>query len=466
MSVALHVTSSAAAPPPTMPVGAKKPKERIVRTELPHKLGFLLEMHRYKVAYGGRGAAKSRSFAAALLNLGAAQRLRILCAREIQRSIKDSVHKLLSDTIEALGLGGFYQVLETEIRGRNGTEIIFSGLAGHTVESIKSFEGIDIVWVEEAQSVSKRSWDVLIPTIRAENSEIWVSFNPDMDTDDTYRRFVVNPPPGAAVVKMNWQDNPWFPAVLNAEREHALRFAPDDYANIWEGACKTSVAGAIYSRELAAMYEDRRVRPLPYDPRLPVHTIWDLGWNDAMSILFIQKPVPSAVNIINYLEDSQRTYAQYKAQMDGLGYSWGFHYLPHDGESKNPQTGKNAKQTLEGLGLKNIKIIARDPDPYGEGIRRTRMMLPRIYLDDTERQADSGHLGCHRLLECFKRYRRGVPSTTGEPGDPVHDEYSHGMDAVRGLAQIVDQIRNEIEIKRPPTVAKFRSSVRGAGALG
>ena len=150
-----------------------------INAGFPKKLQFLFDRCRYKVAYGGRGSAKSWSFARALLIIGVDEQLRILCAREIQKSIKQSVHKLLSDQIVELGLENEYEVFETEIRGRNGTYISFSGLSDHTVATIKSFEGCDIVWIEEAQTVSKRSWDILVPTIRKDGSEIWVTFNPD-----------------------------------------------------------------------------------------------------------------------------------------------------------------------------------------------------------------------------------------------------------------------------------------------
>ena len=205
--------------------------------KFPSKLQFLFEPHRLKAAYGGRGSGKSWSFARALLIQAANKPLRVLCAREIQKSIKQSVHTLLNDQIQALGLGAFYEVLEAEIRGLNGSSFSFTGLATNTVESIKSFEGCDIVWVEEAQTVSKKSWDILIPTIRKPDSEIWVSFNPNIDTDDTYQRFVVEPPESAHIVKINYNDNPWFPDVLEEERQHSLKTNPD-YNNIWEGECK------------------------------------------------------------------------------------------------------------------------------------------------------------------------------------------------------------------------------------
>lgn len=456
-----------------MSVAIPAGEPRLITAQLPKKLGFLLEMHPYKVAWGGRHGLKTRSFAVALLTLGANQKLRILCCREIMNSIKDSVHQELKMTIEALGLTKFYTVLDNEIRGRNGTVFIFSGLAGHSVESLKSYAGVDIVWVEEAQTVKKRSWDILIPTLRAENSEFWVSFNPDMDDDDTYTRFLVNPPPGTKSVKMGWQDaaeleakypgNGWFPAVQNAKRLHSEKTEPDDYPNIWGGEPRTVVVGAIYAREILQMVEETRIRPVPYDPRLPVHRVWDLGWNDAMSIIMVQKPAPSTLNVINYMEDSFRTYAEYIADMQRLNYLWGTDWLPHDGEHHDPKSGTSAKKILQGFGCK-VRIIPRT-DPESR-IKAARMMFPRVYIDNTARKALTGYLGAARLLECLKRYKRHVPKTTDEPAAPVHDSVSHAADAYGGLAEIVDQIRNEGDRKPPPPVQVRRSTVRGAGMLG
>lgn len=439
---------------------------RTVPINLPRKLGFLLEMHRYKVLYGGRGSAKSHSIAQALLALGSCQRLRILCAREIQRSIENSVHALLKDYIEKLGLQSFYQVLETEIIGANGTRFIFSGLAQHTVDSIKSFEGVDIVWVEEGQTVSKRSWDILIPTIRAPGSEIWVSFNPDMERDDTYQRFVKNRPPRSVVVKINYTDNPWFPRELEEERDYCERTNPDDYANIWLGECRQVVAGAIYAKEMGAMSVEGRLRAVPYDPRLPVHTIWDLGWNDKMVVVMVQKPIPTVVNIINYYEDNFRTYAEVLGELDRLGYRWGTDWLPHDGANANPQTGKSAQQVLRLLRRPDVKLIGRGNAE--DGIRQTRMMLPRTYIDDSVRKTlnGTGFMGGSRLIECLRRYRRNVPRTTNEPATPVHDEFSHGADAVRGLAMIVDKLTGEFSGRQAPRLATFQVADPGMGMLG
>jgi len=165
---------------------------------IPEPMGALYEPRRYKIMYGGRGGGKSHTVAQALLDMGARKPLRILCAREIQKSMRDSVHRLLKDYIVKLGLESFYEVLDTEIRGRNGTLILFTGLQSHTVDSIKSFEGVDLVWIEEAHAISKKSLDTLIPTIRKEGSEIWMTLNPDMDTDEKikWRSTLVSVKPG------------------------------------------------------------------------------------------------------------------------------------------------------------------------------------------------------------------------------------------------------------------------------
>jgi phage terminase large subunit len=197
---------------------------------LPTKLRFLREPHRYKVLYGGRGGIKSWSIAQSLLIAGGKQDLRIPCAREIMQSIRESVHQLLEDQITRLGMKGEYEVQKAEIRHRHrNTSFTFHGLRDQSVHNIKSLEGADILWVEEAQNVSKKSWRTVIPTIRKPGSEIWVSFNPELETDDTYQRFVVNPPPNAVVVKTSFRDNPALSEELKIEIEHLKATDPDEY---------------------------------------------------------------------------------------------------------------------------------------------------------------------------------------------------------------------------------------------
>lgn len=423
-----------------------------MNVQFPAKLAFLFEPHRYKVAHGGRGSTKSWSAARALLIRGAAESRRVGCFREVQKSIKDSVHKLLCDQISGLNIGAYYDVFEHEIRGKAGSEFIFGGLAQHTVESIKSYEGLDDAWVEEGQVVKKRSWDILLPTIRKTGSEVWVTLNPDMETDETYQRFVADPPASAKVVQMNWQDNPWFTAELEAERQETLRRDPENYSNIWEGVPKRVATGAIYRYEVEKLYADRRVRPVPYDPLLSVHTVWDLGWNDAMTIGFWQR-AGAEVRCIDYIEDSHRTLDWYVAEIEKRKWRWGTDFIPHDGKAKNTQTGKSTEEALKAMG-RNVVVLPGIS--VEEGIKASRLMFPRIYIDEgKEEDRRAKETGTPRLLECLKRYQRAMNQRTGEGGEPLHDEYSHGADMFRYTGMAVDQMGNA-EKARPIAYTRKR----------
>lgn len=200
----------------------------------PRKFQPLFKPARYKVAYGGRGSAKSWNIARALLTIAHNRPIRVLCGRELQTSIKDSVHRLLCDQIEIMGLQAHFSTINNEVRGINGSLFIFEGLR-HNINKIKSLEGIDYAWIEEAEKVSEESWEVLIPTIRKEKSEIWVSFNPDQEADPTYQRFIINTPPDTILINVSWRDNPWFPEVLRKEKDYLASVDPDAYAHVWEG---------------------------------------------------------------------------------------------------------------------------------------------------------------------------------------------------------------------------------------
>lgn len=206
----------------------------------------LFRPHRYKVLYGGRGGAKSWSIARALVAIAYTSTKRILCARELQGSISDSVHKLLKDQIELMGLLPWFTITQNSIVCTiTGSEFIFKGLR-HNFTEIKSTEGIDICWVEEAQFVTKDSWEVLIPTIRKQGSEIWISFNPEEEADETYKRFVLHPPHDCWSKKVGWQDNPWFPDTLEAERVYMLETDPEGYEHVWGGHPKTIGDAVIF----------------------------------------------------------------------------------------------------------------------------------------------------------------------------------------------------------------------------
>lgn len=192
---------------------------------------------RYRVAYGGRGSGKSFTFALMAAIWGYAEPLRILCTRELQVSIKESMHAEIKNAIESLPwLAAHYEVGEAFIRGKNGTEFIFRGLR-HNISAVKSMAQIDLCIVEEAADVPQHSWQSLLPTIRAPKSEVWAVYNPKSPTDPVDVMFRQEPPPRSMVVEINYSDNPWFPAELEEQRKHARRIMnPADYAWIWEGA--------------------------------------------------------------------------------------------------------------------------------------------------------------------------------------------------------------------------------------
>lgn len=404
------------------------------QVHFPPKLKCLFQPSRYKFIRGGRGSGKSWGIARALMLLGASRQLRILCTREVQKSIKQSVHQLLSDQIRALGLEGFYEVLATEIRGKNGTQFLFAGLSDMTADSIKSFEGVDIVWLEEAQTLTKRSLTILIPTIRKEGSEIWASYNPELETDPIHDMAVVNPPPGAVSVLMNWNDNEWFPGTLEQERLHAkATMKPADYAHVWEGQCKPAVEGAIYADEIAAVLSENRVCRVPYDPLLKLHTVWDLGFNDAMAIALVQRQA-SEIRVIDFIEDNRLPLPEYVTKLNERGaMNWGTDWLPHDGFAKKHQTGRSDAEVLRALGRADVQ---QTPSMDVEaGIRQARLLFPRVVFNDTP--------GVRAFLEHLKRYRRHVSRTTGEAGRPLHDAHSHAGDVFRYLAIVADQLAND-----------------------
>jgi phage terminase large subunit len=399
---------------------------------LPKKLLPLLSPKRYKVLYGGRGSAKSWSVARALVHLATIRPIRVLCARETQKSIQESVHRLIKDQIGALGVEHLFDVQETKIVGVNGSDFAFAGVRQQGVANLKSFEAVDICWVEEAQVVTKKSWDVLIPTIRKPGSEIWITFNPELEDDETYKRFVTDGvgDPDMWVCEVNYHDNPWFGEELEAERVKMEKRDPEGYKTTWLGQCRPAVEGAIYANEIGALVTSGRIRNVPYDPMLKVHTVWDLGWNDSTSIICVQR-AGAEVRIIDYIEGNHRTLADYAQDIKAKGWNRGTDWLPHDGNAKSLQTGKSPKEVLGGLGC-NPEIV--DNLEVEQGIHAARLMFPRCYFDK-ENTAP--------LVNALKRYRRQQNQTTGAFGAPLHDDNSHPADAFRYLAVVVDKLGNE-----------------------
>jgi phage terminase large subunit len=418
-------------------------QEVIAKAEFPVKAQILFkpEKSRYRVMHGGRGGAKSWAAARALLIKAAKVPLRVLCAREFQTSLKDSVHKLLSDQIQALGLDMFYEITQATIRGKNGSEFNFVGLKNN-VANVKSYEGVDICWVEEAQTVSRNSWNVLIPTIRKENSEIWITFNPELDTDETYQRFVAYPPQNAIVQQINWSDNPWFPETLHEEKDALKARDIHAYNQVWEGMCRQTVDGAIFANEMQLAEANGRITKVPYDPMKPVHAIWDLGWSDQTAIWFLQF-IGMETRLISYLEDNQKTVNYYLSELQKKGYIYDTMWLPHDAGNKTlASAGRSIEEIVRNAGFKT-KVLPRVP--VVDSINAARTMFPNMWFDRDN---------CADGLACLRHYRYDVDPDTGMfSKTPRHDQYSHGADAFRYIAMMVK------ETPKP----KAKSSVAQAG---
>ncbi len=405
-----------------------------VSADFPEPLDFLFEPHRYKGVRGGRGKGASWGMARALLLQGATTPLRILCCRETQKSIAGSVHQLLADQIKGLGLEQFYEVLKQSITGVNGTTFEFAGLK-HNVGNIKSLEGCDRVWVEEAQLVSKHSWDTLIPTIRKDGSEIWLSWNDILDTDDTHKRFVLATPPDSVIKKLTYRDNPWFPDVLRIEMEHLRATDPKAYQNVWEGDCRSSIDGAIYEDEVKIAEEEKRITEVSYDRTRPVDTVWDLGFGDSTAIWFVQA-VDGWYNLIDYLEDEGQTIAWYLIQLQQKGYLYGIDWLPHDGLDTiiHGRLAGDRSRSIEGImraAGRNVRMIPKML--VSEGINAARTIFPQCRFDAGK---------CYEGLRALRMYQWGKPSPEGvHKREPLHDAASHGADAFRGMAIAVKQPR-------------------------
>ncbi len=425
----MEITSS---PLPRPMIGTQTPPTAI---EFPESLQCLFQPKRFKILWGGRGAGRSWGVARALLLKGLQQPLRVLCVREFQNSIGESVHKVLSDQIEALSLSEYYRIEKAKIYGPNGTEFSFEGIKNNTTR-IKSYEGIDICWVEEAVKVSKSSWEILIPTIRRENSEIWMTFNPELETDYTYRRFVLQADDSCIVRKMTFEDNPWFPEVLRQEMLRDKERDYDSYLNVWLGHCKVALQGAVYGRELRRAMEENRICKVPYEQSVPVDVFFDLGRADNTAMWFAQR-VGMERRLLKYheangtsipIDDLTGGINYFIRYMQGTGYIIGTVFLPHDAKAKRLGSKRSIEEIFRQGGFR-VQIVPRLS--VTDGINAARIIFPTCWFDEE---------GCEDGINALRHYRYKVMESIDDnspkqlSNDPVHDWASDGADAFRYFA--------------------------------
>lgn len=411
----------------------------ILRVEVPRALKPLLQPARYKGAYGGRGGAKSHFFAEQLIVRCFSEPTRAVCIREVQNSLKESVRQLLIDKIAKFDLGGSFDVQEAEIRGPNGSLIIFRGMQAYNAANIKSLEGYDIAWVEEAQTLSAVSLRMLRPTIRKAGSELWFSWNPRHD-DDAVDAFLRGPhrPKDAIVVPVGWQDNPWLPTELLAEMRQDYAADPEMAEHVWGGGYEIVSEGSYYARLLAEAEREGRIGDFPHVHGRPVRTSWDIGVDDYSAVWFIQDDGVRPT-VIDYYEasgegaedivraclpelipDTHEAARQIVTIGRHVPWRYAEHFLPHDVRNREwGGGGRSRVQVLQGLGVKPIRVgAAQGPE---ERISAVRKLLPLCRFNDTP----SVRHGIKRL----QRYSRKFNEAMQTFGGPLHDENSHGADA-------------------------------------
>lgn len=426
---------------------------------------------RYKVLYGGRGRGASWYMARAALIDGFEKPMLILCTRELQKSIKDSVHRLLKNQISLLGLDYFYTVTEKSIKGNNGTEFIFLGLK-HNAEEIKSTEGIDRVLIEEAHNLTEAGWDVLTPTIRKEDSEIWISFNTRFKFDHVYQLFVATDyyKDQAIVIKSSYRDNKHFPEVLREEMENQKAKDYEKYLHVWEGELKTLTEGAIFGAQITKAKQDGRLLNIPINS-VEVDTFWDVGKSDSTAIWFIQR-VGMEYRVIDYYENRLEDIEHYikvlkgeHPEVEGMGYTYGKHYMPHDVEHDRLGMVKNIKDQFIDGGIKPVKVVERIRAKE-TAIQMARNIFSQCYFHQGDgvsgMKTRDGRMDRGWEVLCNYRYEYKDDRDVFVQS-PHHDWASNGSDAFQQFAQSVPRTRtreDDISERRRNSIKRNKSKNR------
>ena len=409
---------------------------KVADVELPAKLIPVFEgTARIRGAYGGRGSGKTRSFALMSAVFGyrwgqSGLRGTILCGREFMNSLGESSMAEVKNAILSVDwLADYYEIGEKFIRSKDGRiTYTFAGLR-RSLDSIKSQSRILIAWVDEAESVSGRAWDLLMPTVREEdksigfNSEIWVTWNPESKYSATHERFRESFPSNSKIVALQWQDNDWFPDILNEQRLEDKDKRPDMYEHIWEGGYLVYSEGAYYSTELRRAKDEDRITKVRYDRGKGVITAWDLGIGDSTSIVFAQF-IGAEVHIIDFYEASGAGLEHYVKMLQDKGYVYDQHVLPHDVRVRELGSGKSRVEMLEELGIHNIDIAPQLL--IDDGIQQVRTLLDKCYFDE---------VSCEKLIDSLLAYSREWDDNGMTwRMRPKHDWSSHACDAMRYLA--------------------------------
>jgi phage terminase large subunit len=395
----------------------------------PKLIPVFTQKARYRIAKGGRGSAKTRTFALMTAVRGYQWGMegktgQILCGREFMNSLEDSSLEEVKAAIRSVPwLLDYYELGDRYIKSKDGAiSYTFAGLR-RSLDSLKSKARILVAWIDEAETVSETAWRKLIPTVREDNSEIWVTYNPESKESATHKRFVEQTPDDSILVDMNWRDNPWFPDVLETERLEDQRKRPDIYDHVWEGDFLIHAEGAYYATEMRNCKDQGRVGTVAYDPSVSVTTAWDLGIGDSTAIWFAQH-VGAEVRLIDFYESSGVGLDHYVRVLNEKGYVYGNHILPHDVRVRELGSGKSRLEVLDSLGARPVSIAPSLM--VDDGIQAVRSMLANCWFD-----AEKCDRGVHALRQYHREYDDNGKVWRSRP---AHDWASHASDAFRYLA--------------------------------
>ncbi len=396
----------------------------------------LLHPARYKGAHGGRGSGKSQFFGGLAVEDALrfpgdyGEGIRIVCVREVQKSLKESSKRLIESKLEEHGLGekdGF-KVFKDVIETPKGGLIIFQGMQDHTAESIKSLEGFDRAAIEEAQTLSETSLQMLRPTIRKEYadgtaSEIWASWNPRLKRDPIDVLLRQSPPTNSVVVEANWRDNPWFPSVLEQERQDSLRLEPDQYDHVWEGGYVTVAKGAYFAEHLATAKAENRIGNVAEDPLMAKYAIWDIGGTGAKAdhtVIWIMQFIGKEIRVLDHYEAQGQPLATHIAWLRENGYGKAECILPHDGDTHDKVYDVSYQSALEAAQFSVEVVPNQGKGAAGMRVEAVRRAFPSIWFNEKTTEAGRQALGWYHEKKDEKR-DIGL--------GPEHDWSSHSADA-------------------------------------
>lgn len=433
------------------------------RIELPPKLiPVFVGKRRYRGAYGGRGSGKTRSFAkmAAVRGYQLSQEGKsgvIVCGREFMNSLDESSMAEVKAAIASEPwLAANYDVGEKYIRTMDGRiSFAFIGLR-HNLDSIKSKSQIHILWVDEAEPVSETAWQKVVPTVREHGSEIWVTWNPERKNSDTHKRFRINPPEDAAIVEINYSDNPWFPDVLENERTEDLNKRPDQYAHIWEGDFVTVVEGAYFARDMTVAKSSGRIGNVAKDPLMTVRAVWDIGGTgakaDACSIWICQF-IGREIRVLDYYEAVGQPLSVHVQWLRSQGYSDALCILPHDGGNNDKVFDVSFQSALTEAGFETIVVPNQGKGAARMRIEAARRLFPSIWFNEATTEAGRDALGWYHEKRSSDDRSVGL--------GPNHDWSSHAADAFGLMCVVYEAPDGNVRDSRSTPIRDYRSGAGG-----